>query len=291
MDEAVEVVGTPSRLINGVWEPIDEYGNVISNNRTTKRKQRMSGKPWIKTSQTSVNGEQIWAKTAKGKKGPVLMLGVPSDVPGEIKRVSLKYLETGVHPVRKPRQGRAKVGARPLHLEGGTRREYLLARKKFLAAESPAQRRKDRKTTETLVYTADAYDPMVNDFPGLDEYGYRSRARWNSKAKDYIARAPPGGKSGRKIDPQSYQGQVMAWNRAKRMAKKHGLPEPPKPVRRGPLPAYLLKKQKKLGAATGVSLSSGQLAAIMDLGSIAGAKRGIDDDGEYDPSMFKRSKF
>lgn len=251
----------------------------------------MSGKPWIKTSQTSINGEQIWAKTGKAAPGkkPVLMLGVPSDVPGEIKRVSLKYLETGVHPIRKQRLGRAKVGARPLHFEGGTRREYLLARKKFLAAESPVQRRKDRKTTETLVYTADAYDPMVNDFPGIDEYGYRSRARWNSKAKDYIGRAPPGGKSGRKIDPQSYQGQVMAWNRAKRMAKKHGLPEPPKPVRSGPLPAYLLKKQKKLGAATGVSVSSAQLAMAVDAASRK--RRNEEDDGNYNPEDFRRGKF
>lgn len=285
-----EVVTQPAININGVWEPVDEKGNIISNPKPTKQRmvvQKFDGpaprrgkyipKPWTLTNEKSVLGEQVWAKTGKGKNGPTLIMGVPGEG-GVIKRVSARYVYTGQHPPKGPSRRKSTRMSRPHHVGGATRKEFALARKKFLAAETPGQRRGDRKTTETLVYNADEYNPKVNDFPGIDEAGWNQRARWNSKSGDYVVP--------KKRVVGEYQRSIMAWNRAKRMAKKYGLPEPSKPARVGPAPQKYIRKADRIAVAS----AAGPM--LVDRPSMKRGFSNDDDNDTYDPTDFRgRNKY
>lgn len=257
------------------YEPDEELNatadaDAVISNRTLTTNTKMSGRkekyPWRLRGDRSVSGQAVYFKefpTKDPKTGKMRMTKAYAvEENGRPVKTTLFFINTGMYPnVREKRPGRlrATVGNRAYHLGGAPKAEYLKARKMFLAAETPKERRADRRTQERLVYTAAEYIPKVNDFPGLDEAV--GRKRWSSKAMDYVA------PKARTIS--EYQRAVMKWARTGKVGAK--------PQRVGPEPAYLIKKrQRELARA----------ARIVD--AQPSRKRGRDDDGEvYDPEIFR----
>jgi len=150
----------------------------FSNPTPTKQRMVKQQAVWSKTQQKSKSGQDVYAH--RNKTGG-WVFGVWD---GEkVRRVSKQFIKTGTHPAKKIYKRKAGTMPRQPAMDyisggGASKKEFSLARKKFLAMESKSERRKDRLAPDQP-FTADAatYDPFAEDFIGIDDRRYSEHAR------------------------------------------------------------------------------------------------------------------
>ncbi len=199
-----EVVGQPATLIDGEWEATDENGRVISNRQPKQQRMVKPKTPWMPTPDKARNGMQVWMKIVGGKGGKQRRLFGVGPTSNSVRRASKHFIETGTHKTQN------KVKVEHVAGSGVSKSAFRLGRRMFLASESKAARRKDRKTTETLVTNPLDYNPKTNDMIGVDDANYRLHDRHYGSSKK--------GPNGYRAQPVVSRGQYNALvrGRAKR---------------------------------------------------------------------------
>lgn len=150
----------------------------FSNPTPTKQRMVKQQAVWSKTQQKSKSGQEVYAH--RNKMGG-WVFGVWD---GEkVRRVSKQFIKTGTHPAKKIYKRKAGVSPRTPAMDyiqggGASTKEFRLARKKFLGAESKSERRKDRMApNQPLTSDAATYDPFAEDFLGIDDNRYSAHPR------------------------------------------------------------------------------------------------------------------